>query len=572
MNTISGKYTIEYAEAEHCYVVRSLDKNDVAAIATITVPKIVRLLKLKLKLNYRDIAEFCNITSNKVFRLAFTSHMGKHLSEYESLNECLVIDPEKGTAKFFHHDHKPASAERPHIPVTIEDTTGEVGTVTVRIPTKLTTRVRINDPLSRTLSMSIAPTGGYVLGVKDNTLCEPDATFYVAGEASSLNDLLRRIHFVGVKPGEAGKLVITVNDNEGKSNSTATTTLNFQQKEGVVTSIPTITIPPKIKAKIGADTKITTPITVADADGKLVALNIYPYNCEVYGWKSRVDYIGFGEMHTSTGRPELVNDDIADLHVRALKENAQLGLELLCGKTVIRDYLVFEVEPADNEVSPPSPPSEKPVPEMTGNDLTGDLNAKVNLGVAFTDNGYDKQITLTITPTGCAIENYGGQPIAAGSSKQDTGTVAQLNGKLAAAKVQLTTAKGTVKFDWNGGKTKTINTTGNSTQPESKVPELTANEIRGKTGAKVALGASLSTDGVTADQSLDITPEGCTFEGLPNGNGKNTLKGKVAQINTQLAKAKVVIGSGNGSVSFAWNNGAKTKKVTVTNTDGVLAG
>ena len=557
---ISGKYEVSYNEGEFCYEIRSREQNTIASIVELSVPKVIRLLKLDVKLNYREIAEFCNITSNKVFRLAFTSHMGKCIDECVALSEFLVVDPEQNLAKFYRHDHKPQATDRPHVPVSITNTESPIKLFTF-IPAKIATRVNIHDPLNRMLNLAIKATNGYVLGVRDVTLCEPDTTYYVTGAAHALNDLIHRMHFVGAKAG-AGSVTITTDDNEGKDNSVATTVINFTLEASETVSIPSVNVPKNLAIKLGEDTKIDPAITVNDDDGKIMALNIYPYNCDVYGWKSLSGFISTNDVRRSTGRPEIINEDIEELHVRALKENAQLGIELLCGKTVIREYLVFNVS-SDSSGDDDSDSSVVAVPDMTGNNLTGNLNAKVNLGVALNNNGYKDDINLTVAPTNCTVE-IDGATVASGSTKKLTGKLAAINGKLAAAKVNLTTASGSIKLDWNG-KSKTITTTGNA----AKVPTLTVNNIQGATGAKVGLGASFSTDNVAPNQQVTIAPTGCTFEGFSEGTGTVTLKGTVTEINKKMAAAKVVIGSGPGKIDFTWNGGSSTKSITVSVTPGV---
>ena len=102
---------------------------------------------------------------------------------------------------------------------------------------------------------------------------------------------------------------------------------------------------------------------------------------------------------------------------------------------------------------------------------------------------------------------------------------------------------------------------------QSAVPTLIADEHTGARGAQIALHASLSTEGVTEEQTLEITPTNCSIAGLakaPVTSGKTvTLTNTVDKINDMLASSKVVIGQGTGNIKFKWNNGKATKTVTV---------
>lgn len=561
---ISGKYSIEFKPDEFCYEIKSLEDNRIASLLNLTVPKVIRLLlqHKHLQVSYRDIATFCNLKrSNQVFRLAYTNHLNKTQdSTFEYLNQYLVIDIEGQTAKFYDYEHKPDASEIPHVPVVITNTEDSELKATEHVPVLITTRITINDPLNRQLTMKLTPTNGYLLGINDNNIANPDTPYYVYGKATGLNTTLRQLHFVGTTSG-SGSVEIEVDDGEGQEDSTPSTTININIEAGVTVSVPELNVPDSVSVPLHKDTLITPAITVSDADDKLLSLRIYPYQCEVYGWKSFGGYIGYGQSRVSNGRPEIINADIEKLYVRALKNNAQLGLELICGRTVIRDYLVFTV------TDEPEEPEESTVPELTVNNISGNIGADVALGASFSTEGVTEPVTVTITPTNCNIKNYGGETINAGTPKTDTGEVSAINAKLASAQVNITSASGSVAFSWeDGSKTKNITVTG--TEMASVVPTLTVSNLRGATSDQVPLGATFSTEGVTAEQSVSITPTGCNLSGLSGvkaGSGA-TLTGSIADINAALAKTKVVVGSGDGSIKFSWNGGKSTKSITVTMT------
>lgn len=567
LNPLSGKYTIRYDESEFCYVVEAVDVlNRTQDILSLNVPKVLRLMIKKMSLNYRQVAEFCNLDrSNKVFRMAYTNHLANtQLEDIARLNHFFTIDTATGTAKFYHHDHQPASIPDTHVAPIIHCTEDNNLEIIERIPTKVTTRVVIEDPISRMLTMTLSPTNGYLLGVNDLNLCSPNSVYVINGAAAVLNDLLRRIHFVGVTAG-TGKVEIKVNDNEGKDTSEAIANVTLTITEGEKISIPKINVPDtEIAAPLHTDTKISPAITVGDDDGKLISLRIYPYNCEVYGWKSYPGVIGYGQNRVTIGRPEVVNEDIANLSVRTQAANAQLGLELICGKVMLRDYVLFNTESDDDDSDDEPENPESVVPELTVGNVTGKASDEVALNASFSTEGVTDPVALVITPTNCSIKNYGTETIAAGEANTDTADVVTINNKLKAAKVVVGDRAGSIMFAWQEGKqTKTITV---SVIAESAVPKLTAMKALGATGSAVAMNAVFSTEGVTADQVVTLTPTGCLLSGIGDAEQSSDpirLEGPIADINAVLKSVKIIIGSGNGKVLFTWNNGKSSKELPV---------
>lgn len=338
MSSISGNRVSASLDTEnHRIIVTPLKPG-----ARMDVPTVLRAMKYKLKFTNKEIAEFSGLSStHKVFRISFTNHISSVIDEVKKLSEYLVIDVNKDCAYFYDSKHKPEDATAPHVGPVIINGEPKNMPVTERIPVAITTRVTIKDDLNRQLTMKMIPANGYLLGVNDASLAIPNETYVVSGSRSSLNALLRKMHFVPVKAG-TGQITISVTDNEGFDNSTASTTVTVVIAAAAAVSVPTLTLPKPAAMTVGKDTALGA-ITTADKDGKLLSLRVATFNCEVYGFKSFIGVLEAGKYRVTTGRPEVINEEVKNLVVRPLKTNAVVGVELLCGKSVIREYIRLEV-------------------------------------------------------------------------------------------------------------------------------------------------------------------------------------------------------------------------------------
>lgn len=72
-------------------------------------------------------------------------------------------------------------------------------------------------------------------------------------------------------------------------------------------------------------------------------LRVSPFGCEVFGFAGLLGTIKQGEIRTIYGKSATINKDIANLVVRTNRADAQIGFELICGKTIIRKYVKFSV-------------------------------------------------------------------------------------------------------------------------------------------------------------------------------------------------------------------------------------
>lgn len=326
----------------HCFVLALPESG------TTTVSAVFRSIIAGTDTSWKELAEFAGIKrSSTAFKVAYKRRPADTI---DMLTEFLVIDQAKQQARFYDIDHRPSSAMVPHVGPTIANGEPASTTIYTKIPVKLTSRVRISDPLQRLLTLTLRPTNGYLLGVNDISLTKPNMTYQVSGAPSSLNKLLKSIHFVGLTAGD-GTIVITVDDNAGDATSVSSTTVSFKIEQSQEVSIPEINMPgDQDGATIGDDFQID-PITVTDTDNKLLEVHITPFGCQVFGFKNNPFTVGTGDqkMQVIVGRPAIINEFISELYVRCAQEECYLGVELFCGTTRIRKYLKISATAADDE-------------------------------------------------------------------------------------------------------------------------------------------------------------------------------------------------------------------------------
>lgn len=346
----------------HCFVLALPESG------TTTVSAVFRSIIAGTDTSWKELAEFAGIKrSSTAFKVAYKRRPADTI---DMLTEFLVIDQAKQQARFYDIDHRPSSAVVPHVGPTIANGEPASTTIYTKIPVKLTSRVRISDPLQRLLTLTLRPTNGYLLGVNDISLTKPNMTYQVSGAPSSLNKLLKSIHFVGLTAGD-GTIVITVDDNAGDATSVSSTTVSFKIEQSQEVSIPEINMPgDQDGATIGDDFQID-PITVTDTDNKLLEVHITPFGCQVFGFKNNPFTVGTGDqkMQVIVGRPAIINEFISELYVRCAQEECYLGVELFCGTTRIRKYL--KINATAPAATTPSAPAGNTGTSSSGTGTTG---------------------------------------------------------------------------------------------------------------------------------------------------------------------------------------------------------
>ena len=295
---------------------------------------------------WRNIAEFFGLSDQSAaFKLAYVQ---KPMDpSREALKEFMTI--ENGVAYMYDKDHKPENASVPHIPVKLVNKSVELKTYT-NVPTKVTTRITLKDSIDRKLTMSITPTNGYIVGVTDLNMCNPGATYVVKGNAKTLNNLLHTIYFVGCNFGNA-KVLVNVDDGAGKVNSISSAEVKLNVVASEQPSVPELTVPENINIVLGTDSPFEG-LSVADKDNKIMELRVSPFGCQVFGFAGLLGVLEPGKVRTVYGRAATINKDIANLVVRTNRNDAQIGVELICGRTIIRKYIKFTV---GGEIVPPGP-------------------------------------------------------------------------------------------------------------------------------------------------------------------------------------------------------------------------
>ena len=301
-----------------------------------TPQDIFKAIKNSTQLKWAEIAEFAGLkNANRAFRVAYLNN--KVTEDMTKVQEYTVIDSGAGCAYFYDKDHKPAQVVAPHVgPEIVSGETGQ--TVTASVPTIFATRVVVSDALDRRLKVTFTPTNGYTSTPTDHYIYAAGTERVFTGGVKSINRLLKEIKFVGTSAG-AASVVIKVDDMAGEATSTASVTVNLTVEDAVVPSVPTLTVPESVSGTVSEYTPIST-ITTADTDGKVLAVRVSAFNCQVYGFKNWLEVLHPQHAHSTFGEPEFVNADLAGLKVMPLNTDpASIGVELKCGSTYVLKYI-----------------------------------------------------------------------------------------------------------------------------------------------------------------------------------------------------------------------------------------
>lgn len=292
-----------------------------------TVPDALRAIKDSTELHWREISEYFGLkNANRSFRIAYCQPKDKISEDFDYLQEYLVIDVAENQAYLYEKDHKPAQVAPPHVGPTI--VSGEKGlTVVAGTPALFATRVTVDDPLNRVLTMTVTPSGGYIVSDFDNIVPAAGVSRVFGGYTKSLNHILNHIRFVGVGDGSAS-VNISVDDREDDVASVDSVVVNITVKAATEISTPTLTVPESVSGEINKYVELKT-ITVADTDNKVLAVRFSPFNCQLCGFATSLDVVHSGKTKVITGLPEKLNEEFAKLIVMPLVEgDASLGVEM----------------------------------------------------------------------------------------------------------------------------------------------------------------------------------------------------------------------------------------------------
>ena len=457
-----GKYTVTLDADNYRYIIKPL-RND----KTLSIANALYAIKLSTHCSYKAIADFLGLkNANQVFKIIYVK---SKRDIYVEASKFLAIDVDNECAYLYDKNHQPAIVVPPHIGPTLINNESALQTVTELVPASVTSRVQIKDVYDRQLVLTVKPTGGYILGIGDVNLCSPNATYQATGNKTALNKLLKQIHFVSTDA-KSGKIEITVDDKAGKVNSVSKTEVKLSITAAAKVSIPEVTVPETLAAKLNEYAKVDPAISVKDADGKIMELRIAPFGCEIAGFKSFLFPIKEGQTRSSGGVPENINAEIAKLEVRPVKANAFIGVELIYNnnKTKIRKNIALDVtipeegDTEEEEVVDAAPVAQTPketdkavaqsVPTevvIASNSVKGNSGDKVALGIEFTGDA-SSSITASLACVGCSITDLAtGSDIASGKTRNLIGTLEEVNKKLSTANIALTTGTGKVTLNFN---------------------------------------------------------------------------------------------------------------------------
>lgn len=456
-----GKYTVTLDADNYRYIIKPL-RND----KTLSIANALYAIKLSTHCSYKAIADFLGLkNANQVFKIIYVK---SKRDIYVEASKFLAIDVDNECAYLYDKNHQPAIVVPPHIGPTLINNEAALQTVTELVPASVTSRVQIKDVYDRQLVLTVKPTGGYILGIGDVNLCSPNATYQATGNKTALNKLLKQIHFVSTDA-KSGKIEITVDDKAGKVNSVSKTEVKLSITAAAKVSIPEVTVPETLAAKLNEYAKVDPAISVKDADGKIMELRIAPFGCEIAGFKSFLFPIKEGQTRSSGGVPENINAEIAKLEVRPVKANAFIGVELIYNnnKTKIRKNIALDVTipeegDTEEEVVDAAPVAQTPkeadkavaqsVPTevvIASNSVKGNSGDKVALGIEFTGDA-SSSITASLACVGCSITDLAtGSDIASGKTRNLIGTLEEVNKKLSTANIALTTGTGKVTLSFN---------------------------------------------------------------------------------------------------------------------------
>ena len=272
---------------------------------------------------------------------------------------------------------------------------------------------------------------------------------------------------------------------------------------------------------------------------------------------------GFEDGNCTDGQPKtLTGTDAADLNTKLAK------LTLTTGDTGGKFTMSLDDGYDVKEVNVTVKQFIEPTLEHT-DAINAVPTLETDFPVRLSTAGVDpeKQFTVTVTPNaGVSMKNDTGSEVSSGAPWTLTNkTVADINTALANGKVVNDDDGGTVNVAITGGANKEVTIT---TIWKDPVIEATSDKVVATDGAEVALNVSLSTANIEEAKQHKVSIVSNTLKmkndtsdvaaGVPITFDKKT----VAELNTLLAKVKVVGATAGGKVTVTLDD-ASTKELTV---------
>lgn len=314
-----------------------------------TISMVFRAIRNTTGISWKKIGEFSKIhKQSDAFSIAYGSKAAELIKKY-GLSDYLVIDSEENKAYYYNYENKPESIPVQHVGPTITSSEDATQKVVVDIPEIVTSRVKVSDPLNRILSVKFEVTNGKLIGFTSgiglervSSIATKAEAYGTTGRATTINRLLKNIRFVAIEEGSAS-ITITVDDGADEDNSTASVTINMLADPGKAVVVPTIEAPEEFDVTINQRTKITPPITVEDAENRLLQFTMTPIGCRLLNIKSYAHGVNNGENFSRLWTAEEINYNLSELEVYAVNDAAQLVIDVRDGVTTIHAYTIFNV-------------------------------------------------------------------------------------------------------------------------------------------------------------------------------------------------------------------------------------
>lgn len=520
----------------------------------ISVGAILRAIRNNFPtLDWKFLTNFLGLkNSSEVFKVTYVGNISSSLKA--KVQDLLVIDQMKNEAYLYSVSNKPEVVKPPHVGPLIVGVENSY-TVKTGVPTKIASRLKIKEAYDKFHTMRIRPTGGYIL-YKNSLPYASDTEIVISGTVKTLNEVLTDINFMAVTEG-SGNVVISVDDNMREPSSITSTTISITIERGEAVSIPVINLPEEKPSVSLKNFCSFTPVTVSDDDNKLLTLKMTPFDCNIAGFKTYLFSVKPGKMRTVQGTPEYLNEEIAKLKVYPLNEKACIGIQLICGKTKLTEYLNFEVDMSG------APMPEELIPDMTQatSSYDGVTGESTPMGIQFTGERTDN-FTVEFHANGASLTGFTSNASENVSKKTITGTIEQINREIANAKVVFGEEEtGSVNVSYCN---LTSQIPVNTILDKTNLPEPNTTCALAEKTESINLGEEYALNGVTFTGTrtypfiVKITPKYCSISGLKSAPGESytdgqsvQITGTISEINAELATAKATL-EDNALIEFEY--------------------
>lgn len=329
------------------YIIRPIDGSK-----PVTVKMVLRSIKETTHTTWRNMAEWIGVKKQSdVFKLTYCDGLRTVRNEVAQF-----ITVSGDVAYFYDKDHKPTSAETPVVHPTLVNSETDVITVTAKMPSLVTSRVTIQDPVERILELSVSVPVGYLVSADRMLIATPGTTIVKRGTARKLNEFLKNLKYTSTEFGDQ-EITITVDDRTGVAAGILTTSVIVTVVAGETVSVPSITVPAEVTLAEEGDTTIPA-IVVTDEANQLLNLRITPYGCELYDIKNYMGYVADGELYTAKGTATSLTDSLKAVKVRTKNDEAQILMELVVsGVAHLRETISLAAAAAEEGPATPPPPT-----------------------------------------------------------------------------------------------------------------------------------------------------------------------------------------------------------------------